>query len=147
MGDVMSPEQRSRAMGRIRGKDTAIEATLRKAIWHRGYRYYKNYKGLPGSPDIAILRYRVAVFCDGEFFHGYRWEEKKQRLGRNREYWIKKIERNIARDIENDLRLIALGWAPIHFWGREILEKTGECLEAIEDLILELRMQGAVFEK
>ena len=91
MGDVMTPEQRSRAMSHIRGKDTSIEVLLRKALWHKGIRYRKNYKKLPGTPDIAITKYKIAIFCDSEFFHGYNWEIKKQKLGHNREYWIKKI--------------------------------------------------------
>ena len=140
MSDVMTPEQRSRAMSHIKGKDTSIEVLLRKALWHKGIRYRKNYKKLPGSPDIAITKYRIAIFCDSEFFHGYNWEIKKQKLGHNREYWIKKIERNMTRDRENNFKLIALDWVPMHFWGQEIQEHTGECVEAVEDLIFELQM-------
>ena len=90
--DKITPEQRSRIMSHIKGKDTKIEIILRKALWKRGYRYRKNYKVLPGSPDIAIIKYKIAIFCDSEFFHGYNWEIKKQRLGNNIDYWIKKIE-------------------------------------------------------
>ena len=140
MSDVMTPEQRSRAMSHIKGKDTSIEVLLRKALWHKGIRYRKNYKKLPGTPDIAITKYRIAIFCDSEFFHGYNWEIKKQKLGHNREYWIKKIERNMARDRENDFKLIALDWVPIHFWGQEIQKHTEECVKAVEDLIFELRV-------
>lgn len=140
MGDVMTPEQRSRVMSHIKGKDTSIEILLRKALWHKGIRYRKNYKKLPGTPDIAITKYRIAIFCDSEFFHGYNWEVKKQKLGNNQEYWIKKIERNMVRDRENDFKLIALDWIPIHFWGKEIQKYTKECVEAIEDLIFELQM-------
>ena len=71
MSDVMTPEQRSRAMSHIKGKDTSIEVLLRKALWHKGIRYRKNYKKLPGTPDIAITKYKIAIFCDSEFFHGY----------------------------------------------------------------------------
>ena len=71
-----------------------------------------------GTPDIAITKYRIAIFCDSEFFHGYNWEIKKQKMGHNREYWIKKIECNMARDRENDLKLIAMDWVPMHFLGR-----------------------------
>lgn len=76
MSDVMTPEQRSRAMSHIKGKDTSIEVLLRKALWHKGIRYRKNYKKLPGTPDIAITKYKIAIFCDSEFFHGYNWENK-----------------------------------------------------------------------
>ena len=140
MSDVMPPEQRSQAMSHIKGKDTSIEVILRKALWHKGIWYRKNYKKLPGTPDIAITKYKIAIFCDSEFFHGYNWEIKKQKLGHNREYWIKKIERNMARDRENDFKLIALNWIPIHFWGQEIQKHTEECVQAVEDLIFELRM-------
>ena len=139
MSDVMTPEQRSRAMSHIRGKDTSIEVILRKALWHKGIRYRKNYKKLPGTPDIAITKYRIAIFCDSEFFHGYNWEIKKQKLGHNREYWIKKIERNMARDRENDFKLIAMDWIPMHFGARDT-KHTGECVQAVEDLIFELQM-------
>ena len=106
MSDVMTPKQRSQTMSHIKGKNTSIEILLRKSLWHRGIRYRKNYKKLPGTPDIAITKYKIAIFCDSEFFHGHNWEIKKQKLGNNREYWIKKIERNMARDRENDLKQI-----------------------------------------
>ncbi len=140
MSDVMTPEQRSCAMSHIKGKDTSIEVLMRKALWHKGIRYRKNYKKLPGTPDIAITKHKIAIFCDSEFFHGYNWEIKKQKLGQNREYWIKKIERNMARDRENDFRLIAMDWVPMHFWEQEIQKHTDECVQAVEDLIFELQM-------
>ncbi|ENY97083.1 DNA mismatch endonuclease Vsr [Hungatella hathewayi 12489931] len=139
--DKITPEQRSRIMSHIKGKDTKIEIILRKALWKRGYRYRKNYKVLPGSPDIAIIKYKIAIFCDSEFFHGYNWEIKKQRLGNNRDYWIKKIEKNIERDRSVDLKLIAMGWVPIHFWGEEILKNLSLCIEAIDDLRFEIQME------
>ena len=138
--DKMTPKQRSRTMSHIKSTDTKIEILLRKALWHRGYRYRKNYKALPGSPDIALTKYKIAIFCDSEFFHGYNWEIKKQRLGNNKEYWIKKIERNMARDREADLKLIAMGWVPIHFWGQDLLKNVQECIRAVDDLRFELHM-------
>jgi len=90
-----TPEQiRSDTMRRIRSRDTGIEVRLRKALWHRGVRYRKNYKALPGTPDIAITKHRLAVFCDGEFWHGKDWGERKALLKGNRDYWVEKIERN-----------------------------------------------------
>ncbi|MBE6909198.1 MAG: very short patch repair endonuclease [Ruminococcaceae bacterium] len=140
MSDVMTVAQRSQNMKNIHSKGTSIEILLCKALWSKGYRYRKNYRKLPGAPDIAITKYRIAVFCDSEFFHGYNWEVKKQKLGNNRDYWIKKIERNKERDHENDLKLIAMDWIPIHFWGEEIEKHLGQCVSAIEDLILEIKM-------
>lgn len=63
-------EKTRKNMQKIRSKDTSIEVALRKRLWHDGYRYRKNYKKLPGSPDIAIMKHKIAVFCDSEFFHG-----------------------------------------------------------------------------
>ena len=73
-------EKSHKNMSRIKGKDTSIEVTLRRALWNRGYRYRKNCKDLPGRPDIALTKYKIAVFCDGEFFHGKDWEVLKPRL-------------------------------------------------------------------
>ena len=66
--DTITPEQRCKNMQHIRSNDTEIELLLRNALWKRGYRYRKNYKALPGKPDIALTKYKIAVFCDGEFF-------------------------------------------------------------------------------
>lgn len=92
MTDIMTKEQRSRTMSHIHKKDTSIELKLRKALWHKGYRYRKNYSALPGSPDIALTKYKIAIFCDSEFFHGKDWEILKPKLekGNNSEYWVKK---------------------------------------------------------
>ena len=111
-------------------------------MWHKGYRYKLNAKTLPGSPDIAILKYRIAVFVDGEFWHGYDWEKRKPKLKRNRDYWIEKIEENMARDARVDKELIVLGWTPIHFWSKETLKKTDDCISAIDELAFEIRMQS-----
>ncbi len=137
--DVLTQEQRRKSMQHNRSRDTSIEVTLRKALWHKGYRYRKNYKGLPGSPDIALTKYKLAIFCDGEFFHGKDWEIKKPRLqnGANPEFWISKIERNIRRDHENDQRLLCMGWTVIHFWGKDILKDTGTCVRVIEEAIID----------
>ena len=101
--------------------------------------YRKNYKKLPGSPDIALTRQKVAVFCDSEFWHGKDWEDKKQRLqkGNNPDFWINKIESNMQRDHENDQKLTALGWTVIHFWGEEIKKSPDECVQVIEETIFE----------
>ena len=68
--DNLTREQRHKNMKNIHAKDTKIEVILRKALWNKGYRYRKNYKKLPGSPDIVLTKYKIAIFCDGEFFHG-----------------------------------------------------------------------------
>lgn len=135
-------ERSHKNMSRIKGKDTSIEITLRKALWHKGIRYRKNLKTIPGRPDIAITKYRIAIFCDSEFFHGKDWEVLKPKLekGKNPDYWIKKIQRNIDRDKEKDQALLAQGWTVIHFWGKEILKNTDECIRVIEEMIFEISL-------
>lgn len=133
--DKLTVEQRHKVMSHIKSKDTSIEIALRKALWHSGIHYRKNYKFLPGTPDIALTKYKIAIFCDSEFFHGFQWEEKKKHLGNNREYWIKKIDRNIARDSNTDKALAYEGWTVIHFWGHEILQDVSCCVDIIKDTI------------
>lgn len=131
----------SKNMSHIRSKNTSIELVLRKALWHKGYRYRVNYKLLPGSPDIVLTKYKIAIFCDSEFFHGKDWNILKLRLekGNNPDYWIKKIEKNRRRDIENDKKLLFLGWTVLHFWGQDIIKHTDECIAAIEETIWEIK--------
>lgn len=140
--DVLTPDQRRRSMQHNRSKDTSIEVMLRKALWHKGYRYRKNYKKLPGSPDIALTKQKVAIFCDSEFFHGKDWDLKKPKLrkGNNPDFWISKIERNIKRDLENDQELRFLGWTVIRFWGDEIKKDTEKCIRVIEEAVLKKRI-------
>lgn len=135
-------EKSHKNMSRIRGKDTSIEVTLRKALWAKGYRFRKNYKKLPGRPDIALTKYKIAVFCDSEFFHGKDWDSLRLKLesGKNSEYWIKKIERNMERDQEKDMMLRAEGWTVIHLWGKDILKNTEGCIKVIEEAIFDLKM-------
>lgn len=143
--DNLTQEQRRKNMQHIKGKDTTIEITFRKALWHKGYRYRKNYKDLPGKPDIVLTKEKIAIFCDGEFFHGKDWEILKPRLAKsnNGEYWQKKIERNIQRDDEVNKELLFLGWTVIRFWGKDILKKTDECIRVIEETIFENRVSYA----
>lgn len=138
-------EKSHKNMSRIRGKDTSIEVTLRKALWKKGYRYRKNYKALPGRPDIALTKYKIAIFCDSEFFHGKDWEVLRPKLerGKNPDYWVPKIERNMERDKEKDGALLFAGWTVIHFWGKDILKNTDECVKVIEELIFEQKIQGS----
>ena len=130
-----TPETRKR-MSKVKLKGGKAETLLAKALWHKGYRYRKNDKKLPGSPDIAILKHCIAVFIDGEFWHGKDWETRKMRLKRNREYWIEKIEENMARDLRNDQLLTQVGWTPIHFWEKEVMKNLSACVAEIEETIL-----------
>lgn len=127
--------QRSRTMQRIRSADTKAEVKLRHALWHRGYRYRKNVKSLPGTPDIAIKKYKVAVFIDGEFWHGYNWAEKRKAIKRNRDYWIPKIERNMERDRQHTQALHEAGWIVLRFWEQRIKKEFRLCLNLIIEAI------------
>ena len=99
--------------------------------------YEEEQEIMPGSPDIVLTKYKIAIFCDSEFFHGKDWESLKLRLekGKNPDYWIKKIERNRSRDFETDKKLLFLGYTVIHFWGQDIKKHTNECLQTIEEVI------------
>ncbi len=141
--DRLSPEQRRKNMQNIKSKDTSIECILRSALWNRGIRYYKNYKKLPGKPDIAISKYKIAVFCDSEFFHGKDWDDLEKQLnrGKNSKFWTDKISRNIERDREVDAELNGLGWKVLRFWGKDIKKDTENCIRTIEDAIFERKME------
>lgn len=134
-------EATSKRMSKVKLKGGDAEVLLAKRLWHLGYRYKLNYKGLPGSPDIAILKHHIAVFVDGEFWHGYDWTNRKVKLKRNREYWIAKIEENMARDARTDKELISAGWIPIHFASKEVLQHIDSCVQAVQELVFDLQMQ------
>lgn len=131
---ITTPEI-SKRMSKMKSKRNKIEIKLAKALWHKGYRYRLNYKVLPGSPDIVITKYYVAIFVDGEFWHGKDFGERQNKLKNNKEYWIEKITENINRDITNDMLLRKLGWIPIHFWSRDVEKNTEACVKEIEEVI------------
>ena len=128
---------RSQLMSKIHSTGGKAEVIIRKQLYSRGIRYRKNYKRLPGSPDIAITKYKIAVFIDGEFWHGKDWESRKERLKRNRTYWIEKIEENIARDERVDQELRAQGWIPLHFWEKDVLKDVDLCLDEILSCLID----------
>lgn len=140
--DDLTPEQRRKNMQNIRSKDTEIEIALRKALWHRGYRYRKNVNNMPGRPDIVLPKYKIAIFCDGEFFHGKDWEILKPKLEKsnNSEYWIRKISKNRERDDAVNKRLLFEGWTVIRFWGKDIKNDLESCVQVIEETIFETRI-------
>ena len=145
MPDVLTPKQRSYCMSRIRSSNTSIEVSLRKLLWRAGYRYRKNYSKLPGTPDIAITKQQIAIFCDGEFFHGKNWETgEREHVGRGKrgDFWQKKIEHNMAHDNEVDRQLNELGWTVIRFWGNEIKKHPDFCLKAVEECIMEKKVNA-----
>lgn len=114
------------------------------ALWHHGYRYRVNYKKLPGKPDIAITRYKIAIFCDSEFFHGKDWEVLKLHLkkGNNADYWVYKIEKNRERDEAVNKELLFRGWTVVRFWGRDILKNVDECVKVIDEIVWDMKLSN-----
>lgn len=141
--DDLTPEQRKKNMQHIRSKNTEIECILRKALWKKGYRYRKHYAKIPGKPDIVLTKYKIAIFCDGEFFHGKDWEIQRKRIenSNNSDYWIMKIERNINRDEDINRRLKAMGWVVLRFWGKDIKNNIESCIKAIEEAVFDVKME------
>ena len=130
-------------MRHIHSKDTSIEIKLRKALWHKGYRYRKNYNKLIGKPDIVLAKYHIAIFCDSEFFHGKDWPELKKKIlkSNNSEYWYRKIKRNMKRDNEVNRTLNDEGWRVLRFWGKDIKKNLEKCLRVIDEAVLDAKRQ------
>ncbi|QLG45330.1 very short patch repair endonuclease [Costertonia aggregata] len=123
--------KRSKIMSKIRGKNTKPELAFRKALYSKGYRYRIDYKKLIGRPDIALKKYKTVIFIDGEYWHGHNWEERKQKIKTNREFWIAKIERNMQRDQEVNAELKRLGYTVFRFWESEIKKNLDGCLQKV----------------
>ncbi|HEY9168928.1 MAG TPA: very short patch repair endonuclease [Lutibacter sp.] len=130
--DRITPQQRSKIMGAIKSAGTKDEVRLVKALWHLGYRYRKNNKTVFGTPDITFKKLKIAIFVDSEFFHGKDWETQKNRVKTNTEFWQKKIERNMQRDIKVNNYLKLQGWKVIRFWSGEIEKNLDLCVTKIE---------------
>lgn len=135
--DNHTPEQRHRNMQSVKNKDSKIELTLRKELWSRGLRYRKNVNGIIGHPDIAFVGIKVAVFCDSEFWHGYDWENRKNDIKTNQEFWVHKIERNMERDKEVTEKLKEDGWVVLRYWGKAINRNTAIIADEIESVVKE----------
>ena len=118
--DVLTKEQRRRNMQAIRSKDTKIESLLGKALWSAGHRYRKNDKLVLGKPDFTFKRYKLAVFCDSEFWHGKDWKNQQKRIKTNEKFWIIKIQNNIDRDKRVNRELKKQGWTVLRFWETDI---------------------------
>ena len=129
--DNLTPIQRHKSMSHIKSANSQIELILRKSLWKLGKRYKKNYKKLTEKTNIVIIKKRIAIFCDSEFWHGKDWEQQKNRINSNKNYWLTKIERNIEHDkIVND-ELKKLGWTVLRFWGEDIIKNTDRCINEI----------------
>ena len=139
----LTPEQRRKNMQHVRNKDSAIELKLRKALWHAGLRYRKNVRSVMGCPDVVFKGLKIAVFCDSEFWHGYDWEHRKHDFKSHQEFWIPKIERNIARDREVNEKLRADGWKVLRFYGRDIKKNIDECVAAVVEAVNRKKSEAA----
>ena len=130
--DVLTRNQRHKAMASNRGKDTRPEVRFRKALYHAGLRYRKNYSKLPGKPDIALTRQRIAIFVDGDFWHARGHQEHPgEQVASNKEYWRHKLSRNVERDCEVNDALTELGWVVLRFWESDIKHDLDACVEAV----------------
>ncbi|MDR2716641.1 MAG: very short patch repair endonuclease [Treponema sp.] len=131
--DVLTPEQRHKCMSHIRSSETKPEIFFRKALWKWGIRYRKNVRSLFGNPDIAIKKYKIVIFIDGDFWHGNDWKKKRfssqeALLLSYSDYWQKKIRRNIARDIEVKKYYKKIGWTILRFWTSETEKNLNKCI-------------------
>lgn len=138
---TLTPEQRRKVMRSIHSQDTKAEVMLRKALYHAGYRYRKNWSALPGKPDIVLTRQRICIFVDSEFFHGKDYETKRPVMT-NAEYWDRKIRRNMERDLDICRQLRAMDWTVIRFWDKEVTSRLGECVASVKEQILEKMIEN-----
>ena len=125
-------EQITYNMKQVKNKDSKIEILLRKELWNRGLRYRKNVKKILGKPDLAFIGKKIAIFCDSEFWHGYDWDNKNKEFKSHQDFWIPKIERNMARDKEVTETLENSGWTVLRFWGKDIKKNLQACADEIE---------------
>lgn len=135
--DFLTPEQRSKLMSAIRSTNTKDEVRLAKALWALGYRYRRNNKTVFGKPDFTFKKIKLAIFVDGEFFHGKNWDIDRNRIKTNSEFWIKKIERNMQRDIEVNTYLESQNWKILRFWSNDIKKNLDACILEIQNAINE----------
>jgi DNA mismatch endonuclease, patch repair protein len=132
MADNLTPEQRSHCMSRVRNKDTELEILVAAELFRRGLRYRKHVKTLPGTPDLAIPKSKVAVFVDGDFWHGFRFPQWKRKLS---PFWRRKIEMNRRRDQRNFAKLRRMGWRVVRIWKHMIKNDLDKAVEKIEKTV------------
>ena len=142
------PSVVSEVMRRVRSRDTTPEIALRKALWRRGMRYRTHYKHLPGRPDIVFPTARVAVFVDGDFWHGNQWRlrghtslDGQFQNSDRAEYWVPKIRRNMIRDADATARLEYGGWKVVRVWESEIASDLERCADKVGEAVRESARQ------
>ena len=134
-------ETTHKIMSAIKQKDTEPEVLLRKALWRAGLRFRKNYRGLPGKPDIVFTKAKIVVFCDGDFWHGHNWAVRglpsfEEELLSYSSFWKEKLLHNIARDKQVTEMLTNEGWTVLRFWESDIRSNVNKCVEIIKNRIL-----------
>lgn len=143
MADVLTPLQRHRNMAAIHSTSTKPEIRLRKELWRKGFRYRKNDKRLPGTPDIVLSKYRTVVFVHGCFWHGHKGCKNYTIPKSNTDYWVKKISRNQERDQEVWRQLEAKGWAVVIVWECELEKKRFD--DTIYRVMQEIKENGSLY--
>jgi DNA mismatch endonuclease (patch repair protein) len=118
-------------MSKVKSKNSIPELMLRKVLWARGVRYRIHVKSLSGKPDLVMRKFKLVIFIDGGFWHGYHWEFKKERLKTNRAFWIPKIERNMQRDFFNNKVLREAGYTVMRFWDHEVKNNLERCVNQV----------------
>jgi DNA mismatch endonuclease Vsr len=142
--DKLTKEQRRKNMQAVKSKGSKIETKLGKELWKRGLRYRKNDKTVFGKPDFTIKKLKIAIFVDSEFWHGKNWEIKKHEHKTNIDFWHKKIEQNIKRDLEVNDYLLKNNWKVIRFWGKEVERDLVNCISKIEKTINEVKTKNII---
>lgn len=132
MADRLTPERRSRLMSRVRSRNTGIEMAVRRAVHARGLRYRTHVRSLPGTPDLVFAGPRVAVFVDGDFWHGWRFPAWRHTLS---PYWVEKIAANRRRDRRNFARLRRRDWLVLRVWGHEVFADAESVADRIESAV------------
>lgn len=136
MAHKKTPEQISYNMSRVKNKNTTIELKLEEELRSRGLTTYtKNQVGLLGKPDFVFEARKVAIFCDGDFWHGFNWKTAKKEIHSNRDFWINKIEKTMARDAHVNAVLAEQGWKVLRFWGHDIKKKPQQCADEVENAL------------
>ncbi len=136
MADNMTPEQRRMTMSRIRGRDTKVELAVRKELHRRGYRFRVNAAWLAGKPDVVFTKIRLAIFIDGDFWHGWKFDEWSHKLA---PYWHEKISGNKARDLRRAASLRREGWTVMRIWEHDVDKNFERCIARIETKVELLR--------
>ena len=129
-------KQKNYRMSQIRSKDSRIEKKLRSILWAKGLRFRIHYKKIPGVPDIVLVRHKIAIFCDSEFWHGYKMNEWSPVLfKKNKNFWVNKIKKNVKRDETVNKKLKKMGWKVLRFWGSQIEKSPEKCVAYVEKAI------------